>query len=182
MPQRRRQLAAEIRQPVRECTLTETLCAQSLPRVRLLRQIRDCARPGAGGRCRILSRAASQGQARRAANHKRWWHRLDSNQRHGGYEPPALPLSYGALPAYDSGCRSPPQDAPRDLTPRAEPSPAIGSTRSRPAPSGGGFPWRSPRGTMCSKEGQPAGPTLLAMSDRSGSVRQAGEQRFHTPG
>ncbi len=25
-----------------------------------------------------------------------WWHRLGSNQRHDGYEPSALPLSYGA--------------------------------------------------------------------------------------
>ena len=31
---------------------------------------------------------------------KAWWHRLDSDQRHGGYEPPALPLSYGATRGY----------------------------------------------------------------------------------
>ena len=34
----------------------------------------------------------------RESGEKPWWHRLDSDQRHGGYEPPALPLSYGATP------------------------------------------------------------------------------------
>ena len=27
---------------------------------------------------------------------KAWWHRVDLNHRHSGYEPLALPLSYGA--------------------------------------------------------------------------------------
>ncbi len=29
---------------------------------------------------------------------KTWWHRVDLNHRHSGYEPLALPLSYGARP------------------------------------------------------------------------------------
>lgn len=48
-----------------------------------------------GGFCTILARDHLRFRGR-LRNRGNWWHRLDSDQRHSGYEPLALPLSYGA--------------------------------------------------------------------------------------